>query len=534
MRNQLLAALVGVGLSGVAMAQDAGAGADGPQFNAQNYRPPIDARRTLWTDDSGLAVSNSWMGKLVVGYAKGILSVTNSETGKEQLLLDSVLETHLIVGYTIWRMRMGVDMPFYPSVTSDVLENQSGLGDLAFDVRGTLMDPYNSPFGLALAARLIAPTATVDLPLGAGGLGYEVSAIADKRFGSLLAAVNVGHRGVPAQKLDNIEVDDQIMTRLGLGYTIVPAFGLSADVAGNIQYNKPMGNAANGAWEGLYGFWVRFNEFWIFRAGAGSGLTEAIGTPKLRTVFSFGYEPEPARDRDGDGILDEADKCPDDPEDMDGWEDEDGCPELASPVHVLLRDPYGYPVDNVRAEIWKDGEQKESGGAKFTVGLNPGIYTIRATAEGYRPLEEDFTVEKGKATDVVKAMSPMAPPPRVQVTREEIRITEKVYFEVDSAVLKAESHSILNAVARTMQQHEDILILRVEGHTDSRASESYNQTLSERRAAAVRDYMASQGVSSDRLRSVGKGESEPLDQRETTAAWDLNRRVEFHIEQRRE
>jgi outer membrane protein OmpA-like peptidoglycan-associated protein len=219
---------------------------------------------------------------------------------------------------------------------------------------------------------------------------------------------------------------------------------------------------------------------------------------------------------------------------MDDWEDGDGCPELESPVHVLLRDPYGYPVDDVRAEIWIDGAARQSGGAKFTVGLKPGIYTLRANADGYQSLEEDFTVEKAKAANVVKAMSPMAPPPRVRVTRAAIRITEKVYFEVDSAVLKTTSNSILGAIARTMQQRDDLLLVRVEGHTDSRATDSYNQTLSERRAAAVRDYMVSQGVSGERLISVGKGETEPLDNRETEAAWELNRRVEFHIERRAE
>jgi outer membrane protein OmpA-like peptidoglycan-associated protein len=531
MRYSVLAALFSFVLGGSVRAQEAGT-AEIPAFNSQNYRPPIDAKRTLWTDDSGLAHSNSWMAKLVFGYAQGILSITNSETGEETQVIDTVMQTHLIGGYTIWRLRFGLDVPIYLMATSDVFPTQSGLGDLGLDIRGTLLDPYLAPLGLALAMRLNAPTSGMDVPLGGGGLGYEISAIADKRVGPVLGAINIGHRGQPKQALDNIEVGDQLLARLGLGYTVAPAFGLSADVAGNIQYNAPMSNPANSAWEGLYGFWARFNPDWIMRAGAGSGLTEAIGTPKFRMVFSVGYEPVVERDTDGDGILDVDDKCPNAPEDLDDWEDGDGCPELESPVHVLLRDPYGYPVDEVRTEIWLDGEILQSGGSKFTVGLKPGIYSLRADADGYRTLEEDFTVEKAKVANVVKAMSPMAPPPRVRVTRAAIRITEKVYFEVDSAVLKITSNSILDAIARTMQQRDDLLLVRVEGHTDSRASDDYNQTLSERRAASVRDYLVSRGVSGERLISVGKGESAPLDQRENEVAWELNRRVEFHIERR--
>jgi OOP family OmpA-OmpF porin len=76
--------------------------------------------------------------------------------------------------------------------------------------------------------------------------------------------------------------------------------------------------------------------------------------------------------------------------------------------------------------------------------------------------------------------------------------------------------------------------LRVEGHTDSRSSDSYNMKLSQSRAEAVRDYLVAQGVSGKRLAAVGRGEREPLDARETPDAWDLNRRVEFIIVKRAE
>ena len=90
-----------------------------------------------------------------------------------------------------------------------------------------------------------------------------------------------------------------------------------------------------------------------------------------------------------------------------------------------------------------------------------------------------------------------------------------------------------NAIAKTMNAHPEVLRVRVEGHTDSRASDSYNMKLSQERADAVRQYLIDQGVASERLVAIGKGEREPLDSRETPESWDLNRRVEFLIEDRK-
>ncbi|HEX8114737.1 MAG TPA: OmpA family protein [Kofleriaceae bacterium] len=71
-------------------------------------------------------------------------------------------------------------------------------------------------------------------------------------------------------------------------------------------------------------------------AGIGAGLTQAPGSPTVRVIFTVGYSPEPPRtrlaprpnDRDGDGIIDNLDKCPDQPEDFNGYQDDDGCPDV--------------------------------------------------------------------------------------------------------------------------------------------------------------------------------------------------------------
>ena len=112
--------------------------------------------------------------------------------------------------------------------------------------------------------------------------------------------------------------------RLGT-FTGNARYGISADLAGRLAYGG-IGSAGTPL-EGLLGGWNRFGDSWVLRAGAGTGLTAGIGAPDFRAVMTFGYEPPLVRDSDEDGLLDSEDACKDEPEDMDGWMDTDGCPD---------------------------------------------------------------------------------------------------------------------------------------------------------------------------------------------------------------
>jgi len=504
-----------------------------PEFDAQNVRPSIDARRTLLTDDAGLAVSNTFMGKVVFGHARDVLTFTRDRDGKELAVLKGLTTADLIFGYTVSRLRVGVDVPVVLSATSDIADTQGGIGDLAMDFRGTVMNPDDHPVGFAVAARFGAPTATVDLPIGGSGIGYETTFILDKRVGPIVAVVNLGYRGRPPTELENITIDDQVVTRVGVGYQFSGKVGMSGDVAGYLQPTA-LDNQASGAWEGLVGAWYRPSD-WIVRMGVGAGLSQGIGTSAYRSMLSVGYEPEAILDTDADGVVDRSDPCPTEAEDLDGFEDSDGCPDELNPVRILFRDPYGYPIDDLVANLENedDGTTAE-GSAKFAQNLTPGVWSVSASAEGFDFFEDDFTVDVGASLDRVFVLNPKAPPPQVRVTRKAIRITDKIYFDTNAATIMDTSHRLLSAVAETLKAHPEVERLRVEGHTDSRSSDSYNMKLSQNRAEAVRDYLVGQGVAAERLEAAGLGERQPLDARETPDAWDLNRRVEFIIVRRSE
>lgn len=71
--------------------------------------------------------------------------------------------------------------------------------------------------------------------------------------------------------------------------------------------------------------------------------------------------------------------------------------------------------------------------------------------------------------------------------------------------------------------------MELSGHTDAKGSDSYNQNLSERRAASVRQYLVGKGIASSRMTSVGHGESQPVATNETDEGRALNRRVELKV-----
>jgi outer membrane protein OmpA-like peptidoglycan-associated protein len=103
-----------------------------------------------------------------------------------------------------------------------------------------------------------------------------------------------------------------------------------------------------------------------------------------------------------------------------------------------------------------------------------------------------------------------------------------VTFAVDSAEINSNFRPILDRVATTLVEYDQTLI-EVAGHTDSTGSESYNQSLSERRASSVAAYLSSRGVPMRRVVTVGAGELHPIASNETTAGREQNRRVEVTI-----
>ncbi|MDY0078245.1 MAG: OmpA family protein, partial [Bacteroidales bacterium] len=105
-------------------------------------------------------------------------------------------------------------------------------------------------------------------------------------------------------------------------------------------------------------------------------------------------------------------------------------------------------------------------------------------------------------------------------------IVNGIRFDVNKTTIKPESNGAINEIFELMQKQTD-LNFSVEGHTDSDGDDAFNQTLSEQRAEAVMDRLVSMGISSNRLKSAGWGESKPIGGNDTAEGKANNRRVEF-------
>ena len=136
-------------------------------------------------------------------------------------------------------------------------------------------------------------------------------------------------------------------------------------------------------------------------------------------------------------------------------------------------------------------------------------------------------MRKNAATEVEVVLRTV----RAKVEQGQIRIMDKIFFELDSEILKPESIRVLDEVASILATSASITHLEIQGHTDAQGSMEHNMDLSHRRASAVRTYLIEQGgIRPGRLSATGFGPTVPLQPGTSEDAHAANRRVEFHIQ----
>jgi outer membrane protein OmpA-like peptidoglycan-associated protein len=591
-------------LCSAALAQDV-AGGDVPSIDAQLFRPSVDASTLLGTDDSYVSDELVGTGRLLMQWAHQPLVYYPSD-GEPVDLVGDLVQLDVLGAFSYKRLRLGVDLPIMLRSIGDVTDPETGMGDLSLDLKGRLLDRRSHAVGLALGSRVSLPTASTEAPLGADGVGWSVHGILDAQLGDALVALNLGTVGTPTVELENLTWDDHLYARLGASYALTPTVGLGAELGGHAPY-ADFGNTDAMPAEALLGAWLRpGGGDWVLRLAGGSGITGGVGAPKARALLALAYDPPLAGpDRDLDGISDAVDRCPEVPEDVDAWEDDDGCPEPTEVTFAVV-DQMDIPIEGATVSVRGVGVQREgqpgmkteleAGSYTVTVSaldfaahettvripegapydalvklavvpqeglvavrvraadgtplegvvtfgdrtpelthkgavhgaLPGGSWPVRVEVEGYQPMRQEVMVHGGEEVVVVAVMNPVL----VQLTRERIEIKDSVYFETARATIKPASYDLLDQIAALLEEHPEVRRVRIEGHTDSRGDDRYNLELSQERAAAVRSYLIDHGVAAKRLSSIGYGEGQPLDRRETEEAWSQNRRVDFWIEER--
>ena len=310
-------------------------------------------------------------------------------------------------------------------------------------------------------------------------------------------------------------------------------------------------------------------------AAAGGGFQRGIGSPDFRLILNLGWrtpfeEPvrsRPERDSDGDGLLDSVDQCPQDPEDVDDFQDDDGCPDPDNdsdgvldgddrcPLEPGVPENEGCPdpdtdgdgildsVDQCDDQPEDFDEFEDEDGCPDPDNDGDGVLDSADRC----PMEAGPVANHGcpdadrDGDGVVDRLDncPDEPGPesnqgcrerqQVVIREDRLDILDKVYFATNRARIQRRSNSLLRNIATVLNNHPEIERIRIEGHTDERGDDDYNMRLSQSRAEAVRDFLVEEGVATGRLVAQGFGETRPIDDNGTSTGRAANRRVEFNI-----
>ncbi|MCA9541222.1 MAG: OmpA family protein, partial [Myxococcales bacterium] len=400
-----------------------------------------------------------------------------------------------------------------------------GLGDVRVTGRAvlysqeTLDDP--SGFSLALAADLYAPTGDPDEFRG-DAFRAEPRLAFDYAFsGGLRVLANLGYQIREARRFRNVEVDDLITYGAGVIVPVGDAVQVLGEVNGAVSALAATLDPEETPLELLGAGRFFITPAWTVLAGAGTGLIPGFGMPDFRLLLGVAYTaeadrqktPPPPTDRDGDGLIDDSDLCPDDPEDKDGFEDVDGCPDPDNDQDGVLDTDDKCPLDPEDKDDFEDAD-----GCPEPDNDKDGILD-----------NVDQCPNEPEVIDGVADEDGCPDAPRLQVQCDRIELNGAIYFETDSAVIRKVSFALLDEIAAALAKHAEIKKVSIEGHTDDRGSDEYNLDLSTRRVESVRDYLVGKQVASERLVFKGLGEGKPIADNATEEGRAKNRRVEFRI-----
>jgi outer membrane protein OmpA-like peptidoglycan-associated protein len=259
-------------------------------------------------------------------------------------------------------------------------------------------------------------------------------------------------------------------------------------------------------------------------------------TVRAGIAFKFGSghklpPPPPVQvqvvlDRDGDGVPDISDRCPD----VKGLASLQGCPDTdgdgiadiddkCPTIPGLLR-YQGCPIPDTDGDGINDEEDKcptIPGLARYH-----GCPIPDTDGDGVNDEEDKCINDKGPASNFgCPVISP-------EIIKRVKIAAENIFFVTGSAKLLAKSFPSLNDVVSILKDNPSYKV-QIDGHTDYVGTDEYNQGLSDRRAASVKAYFISKGVDESRLSSAGYGESRPIADNKTSVGRSKNRRVEMTL-----
>lgn len=563
-----------------------------PTARAQRTGFVLDRFRPAPTSEDGLAlVLPRTLGHLQPGFGL-TLDYAHRPLVLAQADREEALVEHRLVGHVTAALGLGSRFELFLrapmlyvqrgeerlAVSAQPLPEGAAFGSLHAGASLRLLGADDGPLSLGISSWIEAPTGDRARLIGDDGVSAGGLLTAASHTHLVSFAINVGGRYRPSLDSPYARVGSELLLGAGAYLYAHRRVTLLGELAGAVSL-RDWGEVTTDSTplEVLLGLRVATPIELALTFGGGYGLTGAVGVPGGRALVQIAY-PAPrkalvAPDSDGDGLRDPRDRCPSRREDLDGFEDGDGCPDLdndkdgtADKSDACPRDPEdrdgfedadGCPdLDNDKDGIAdgadrcpnavedRDGFEDEDGCADLDndkdnlLDLRDQCPNEPEDPDGFA--DEDGCADPDNDKDGVLDIDdecPTAPgehaakgcPTKVRVERDQIRILDRVEFPSNRAELQPESLSILDQVRSVLEVNPQIRRLRIEGHTDDRGPNARNKKLSQRRAEAVMKYLVRAGIDPARLSAQGWGEERPLVNNDSAENRQTNRRVEFHI-----
>jgi hypothetical protein len=312
-----------------------------------------------------------------------------------------------------WRIgpaRIALDLPLPLVASGSGITGPHWLGDVALDAKLLLLDRLEAPLGLALRARATAPTGNTEAWVGSGvpTATAELDLATGRR---VVAAANLGVTTGNGTRLDELLLGPRMHWGLGLQAPLTDPITLVLEAHGSHLLRSLEAQGAHPI-EALLGIRSRPVGPWVGSLGMGAGISHGLGAPSLRLVTGLAYVPRSPDappglfvDHDRDGLVDEHDACPDQPEDFDGRHDRDGCPDNGqAPLMVDLYAPDGTPLAGGSLHLMQGDRSLDHwrlDDGSIIRSLPAGVHQLELSAPGHHALRFELELTEASAQRVL-------------------------------------------------------------------------------------------------------------------------------------
>ncbi len=552
-------------------AQDAGPpSGPPPSLDIQRFQAVGSYHNFILVHDGQLLPRRSFGFDVSFNYGYRPLQVVAGDLRRTGGAVDGLFAGQFRAGYAItnWvEVNAGIAFMQVASTGEGILElggkeQVFSLGDLWVEGRFRVLREENKFLSVAVIPFITFPTGNPNIFLTSGVPTVGVKVAASKTMRKLRAAAHFGYRFKPGYAAigDNIAADDEILWGLAVGASLVPRrFDLNLELSGAGIVGP--GLELVGGYDGramthspaelLVSARLRFPKGIDAVFGGGPGLSRGVGTPVFRVFAGISYGP--IRDRDGDGVVEPDDSCPDEAEDLDGFEDLDGCPDPDNDGDGVVdvddfcpedpedldgySDENGCPEDDndedgvLDAEDACPGEAEDVDGHEDQDGCPEPDNDEDGILDGDDrcPLEpedmdswrdHDGCPEPDNDADAVLDSDDLCPddPENLNGHLDEdgcpddmlavlrgarIVLLGDLSFAKGAKSPARRSYPTINAVRRILEAHPEISKLKVSVAVDSAAAARGGRKLADQRAAAVIARLVRGGVVKSRLASGG-------------------------------